>query len=221
MGRPGSDPTSAIAAASTEASTAMRSSDPTVLRALAHPLRVEILELLNRARTDLTASEVAARTGQTVANCSFHLRSLEKAGFIARAEPRGREKPWRAVHRDLNLRPDPADRESVLAAGALSALYVNREAARLTALLTSPEPFPEAEWNDAVMVNMSAFWATADEMKQLGEALVALTDAFAGRDANPSKRPEGARRGRLFAAINPEPEAPSEGEADGAPGQPG
>ncbi len=186
---------------------ALRTSDPAVLRALAHPLRVEILSLLAGSDAALTASEVAARTEQTVANCSFHLRTLERAGFVVRAEPRGREKPWRAAHRHLDLRPDPADRESVVAAGALSALYVQREAARLTAVLTAPEPFDAPEWTDAVTMSMSRFWATAEEMKELGEAVARLTDAFSGRGEDPSRRPPGARQGRLFAVVNPEPTA--------------
>ncbi len=185
----------------------LRSSDPAVLRALAHPVRAEILELLSRGRRELTASEIAELTGQTVANCSFHLRSLEKVGFVVRAEPRGREKPWRAAAHSLDLRPDPADPESVRAAGAVAALYVQREAARVMAALAAPDPEPR--WNDAVTFTMSSFWATAEEMTQLGEAIGHLTDAFAGREADPGSRPAGARRGRLFATVNPEAPEPS------------
>ena len=202
---PATTPTPARAAAPEE--DGLRTSDPAVLRALAHPLRVEMLEILGPGRVELTASEIAARTGQTVANCSFHLRSLEQAGFIERAVPRGRGKPWRAKHRNVDLRPDPADLESVRAAGA-GALYVQREAARVAAFLTSPEQFAEPEWNDAVTVNMAQFWATAEEMTQLGEAVRHLTDAFSGRELDPSQRPPGARRGRMLVTVNPTP-APS------------
>jgi DNA-binding transcriptional ArsR family regulator len=170
-----------------------------------------MLEILGPGRVELTASEIAARTGQTVANCSFHLRSLEQAGFIERAVPRGREKPWRAKHRNVDLRPDPADLESVRAAGAVGALYVQREAARVAAFLTSPEPFAEPEWNDAVTVNMAQFWATAEEMTQLGEAVRHLTDAFSGRELDPSQRPPGARRGRMLVTVNPTPDPPTQG----------
>lgn len=184
----------------------LRASDPAVLRALAHPLRVEILTLLDGTRGDLTASEVAELTDQTVANCSFHLRTLERAGFVVRAEPRGREKPWRAAHRNVDLRPDPTDHESVRAAGAVGALYVQREAARVIDVLTAPDPFGAPQWNEAVTVTVSRFWATAEEMKELGEGIQRLTAAYVGREVDPSRRPPGARRGRLFAAVNPEPE---------------
>lgn len=184
----------------------LRTSDPAVLRALAHPLRVEILELLDDAQGgEVTASEIAERTGKTVANCSFHLRTLERAGFVERGEPRGREKPWRAPHRSRDLRPDPSDADSVRAAGAVGALYVQREAARLMEVLTAAEPFGDPEWNDAVTVNISRFWATSEEMRALGAELGRLTDAFAGRSDDPSLRPSGARPGRLFATVNPDP----------------
>jgi DNA-binding transcriptional ArsR family regulator len=184
----------------------LRSSDPAVLRALAHPLRVEILEILDDAESgEVTASEIAERTGQTVANCSFHLRTLERAGFIERGAQRGREKPWRTPHRSRDLRPDPNDAESVRAAGAVGALYVQREAARLLEVLTAPQPFGHPEWNDAVTVSLSRFWATPEEMRELGAALGRLTDAFAGRSDDPTLRPPGARPGRLFAAANPDP----------------
>ena len=184
---------------------ALRTSDLAVLRALAHPLRVEILDLLDDARGgDVTASEIAERTGQTVANCSFHLRMLERAGLVERSEPRGREKPWRAPHRSRDLRPDPSDADSVRAAGAVGALYVQREAARVMEVLTAG-PFADPEWNEAVTVQISRFWAPAEEMQQLGAAVAALTDPFAGRADDPSLRPPGARQGRLFTTVNPEP----------------
>lgn len=186
--------------------TRLRSSDPTVMRALAHPLRIEILEILGQVE-EATASEVAARTDQNVANCSFHLRLLASAGFIERAEPRGREKPWRAVHRDRNLRPDPHDRASMVQASELAGLYVQREAARvlsfLDAVSTSPQ---EPEWVMATSVNTASFWATAEEMAQLSKDLDRLVTPFADRSRDPTQRPEGARPGRLFATINPEPD---------------
>src|SRR5699024_3692375 len=89
------------------------SSDPAVMRSLAHPLRIELLELLDQAE-EATASELAEQLGQSVANCSFHLRILASGGFIERAEPRGREKPWRVTHKGgRDLRPDIEDQESI------------------------------------------------------------------------------------------------------------
>ncbi|ACQ79472.1 transcriptional regulator, ArsR family [Beutenbergia cavernae DSM 12333] len=187
----------------------LRTSDPSVMRALAHPLRMEILDILDDL-DEATASEVAERTGQTVANCSFHLRSLEKAGFVERGAPRGREKPWRPAHRNRDLRPDPTDLDSVTQAGAVGSVVVQREAARVVDVL-SRGALSDPEWIDAVTITTSRFWASAEEMKALALELQRITDRFAGRGDDPSKRPEGARVGRLFVTLNPEPDDAARG----------
>lgn len=182
----------------------LRSTDPAVMRALAHPLRIEIMEIMGEV-TEATASEVAARLGQSVANCSFHLRILAAGGFIERAEPRGREKPWRAVHESRDIRPDE-DPTSVEEAAHLAGLYVQRESARIMRFLRegmSREGEVDPKWVNAVTVNTSSFWATPQEMAQVAEELRALLDRFEGRK-DPAKRPEGAVKGRLFATINPD-----------------
>src|SRR5690349_7657239 len=71
--------------------------DPLALRAYAHPLRLALVGLLRR-EGPLTATQAAARLGDNVPNCSFHLRQLAKYGLVERAEGAdAREKPWRAT----------------------------------------------------------------------------------------------------------------------------
>lgn len=187
---------------------ALRTTDPAVMRALAHPLRIDILDLVDDLK-EATASEIAARTGQTVANCSFHLRVLASAGLIERAEPRGREKPWRSAHGRRDFRPAPEDPASVDQSTTLASIYVEREAARILDFLADApgalQNGPEAEqWLDSITITTSRFWATAEEMAQLALDIQQLTDRFTGRRDDPSKRPEGARPGHLFAVANPE-----------------
>ena len=71
------------------------------LRALAHPLRLRLLEELvvsDPATDTATASELAERVGESPANCSWHLRQLAKFGYIEEAPGgTGRERRWRAV----------------------------------------------------------------------------------------------------------------------------
>ncbi|WP_052748372.1 ArsR/SmtB family transcription factor [Cellulomonas sp. FA1] len=184
------------------ASAGLRTSDPAVLRALAHPLRVEILDLLDDLR-EATASEIAERTGQTVANCSFHLRSLEKAGYVERAEPRGREKPWRPAHRTRHMRPDPDDAESVRGVATVASLVVQREAARAVEYLGDPRS-TAPERVRATRVATSRFWATTDELEAIAERLTELAAELRGRDEDPSLRPEGAVLARFFGILHPE-----------------
>ncbi|GHC88892.1 hypothetical protein GCM10010349_76430 [Streptomyces flavofungini] len=72
--------------------------EPAAIKALTHPLRVRLLGLL-RMDGPATASELAARTGESSAATSYHLRVLAKYAFVAEAENRdSRERRWRAVH---------------------------------------------------------------------------------------------------------------------------
>ena len=74
----------------------MSITDPTVMRALAHPVRMALIELFGVHAT-LTATQASEALGESPANCAFHLRTLAKYGFIEEAGGgRGRERPWKA-----------------------------------------------------------------------------------------------------------------------------
>lgn len=176
--------------------------DPSRIRALAHPLRLELLDFLGDVE-EATATQCAEHTGETVANCSFHLRTLAKARFIEPAPSRGREKPWRLATRDRTLDVDPADPTSFHAMSELVGLVVTREAERVRTFMATHPQRPD-EWRDTVSVTTSSFWATADEMRELVETVTQLTERFAGRTEDPSLRPPGARHSRLFATVNPD-----------------
>ena len=55
--------------------------DARSMRALAHPLRLRLLEYL-ALRGPLTATQCAELVGESPASCSFHLRQLAKYGFV-------------------------------------------------------------------------------------------------------------------------------------------
>ena len=72
--------------------------DAAALKALTHPLRIRMLGML-RQDGPATASELAAKTGESTASTSYHLRVLAKYAFVAEAEHRDeRERRWQAVH---------------------------------------------------------------------------------------------------------------------------
>ena len=89
-------------------------SDPERIRALAHPLRLALLDYLDDVG-EATATQCAKHTGESVANCSFHLRLLARYGFIEPAEPRGRERPWRPSADRSTFVPDESVPGSVRA----------------------------------------------------------------------------------------------------------
>ncbi|GAA3486830.1 winged helix-turn-helix domain-containing protein [Streptomyces cremeus] len=89
--------------------------DLAALKALTHPLRIRLLGLL-RQHGPGTASELAARTGESSASTSYHLRVLAKYAFVEEAEHRdGRERRWRSAHtvtrwNNEAMHADPAGR---------------------------------------------------------------------------------------------------------------
>lgn len=172
------------------------------IRALAHPVRLELLDYLDTAG-QATATECAAHTGESVANCSFHLRVLAKAGFIEPAERQGREKPWRPVASNRMLDIDPESPSSLHAVRELVGLSVVREAERFRRFMAENDTRPPG-WEDTVTLSTARFWATADEMRELVETVHQLTERFAGRNDDASLRPDGARPGRLVAMVNPD-----------------
>ena len=178
----------------------VRITDPTRIRALSHPLRLQLLDVLAEEGA-ATATRCAELTGESVASCSFHLHTLAKYGFIEAAERVGREKPWRLTARSRDIRPDFHDPASVRAVEVMAGLYVEHEVERIRAwLATGPHESPE--WVHASTITGSAFWATLDELAEVSQALQSLTDRFEGRGADPSLRPPGARPVRLFGVTS-------------------
>lgn len=81
--------------------------DPKFLRALAHPVRMKISDLL-AAKGPMTATQLSELLGESPSNCSFHLRTMAKWGFIEEAEGgKGRERLWK--HKSLGWGVDAED----------------------------------------------------------------------------------------------------------------
>jgi DNA-binding transcriptional ArsR family regulator len=186
---------------------AITTSDPERIRALAHPLRLAILDLLDD-EGQATATRCAEVTGESVASCSFHLRMLAKYGFVEPAERTGREKPWKPVASTRNSRYDPEQPGSLRAAGELARLVVDREATRVKQWIDSAV-HESPEWVLASLLTKSSFWATPEELNELSRELEAITDRFEGRSAHPELRPEGARPARFFGVVNADPFEPA------------
>ena len=171
--------------------------DPKALRALAHPLRWQLLEILGREGT-ATATQCAKETGESVANCSYHLNMLAKYHFVEQAEGgQGREKPWRAVNTSVQVTTEGMDTDGAIAAQAASGAFLDYELNQikerhLTAHLEPPE------WRRAVGVDNTHEFLTAEEVDELRDSVRDLMDKFRERRTNPELRPAGARSVTLF-----------------------
>jgi DNA-binding transcriptional ArsR family regulator len=80
---------------------------PEQLKALGHPLRLRVLEMLGGEDEEtLTNRELAQRLGVDPGHLHFHVRMLLRAGLIERADGgKGREKPYRARARTVRVAP--------------------------------------------------------------------------------------------------------------------
>ncbi|MGY5885590.1 winged helix-turn-helix domain-containing protein [Modestobacter lacusdianchii] len=174
--------------------------DPQAIRALAHPLRLALLEALSGEGT-ATATRCAELVGESVASCSFHLRTLERHGFIERAPGIGREKPWRLTSTTQLIEP-AQDAEGRAVAAAVDEFFLDQELGRLRAW-SARRDAEEPPWRDATRMTGSTAWLTAEEVGELHEALAAVVEQFfVQRIGDPAGRPDGARPVRLFTATS-------------------
>jgi DNA-binding transcriptional ArsR family regulator len=181
-------------------------SDPVHIRALTHPLRLELLDVLDGAG-QATATECAAATGESVASCSYHLRILAKHGYIEPGEQSGRDKPWKPVARSRAQTIDhslPGSRHAVV---ALAGLQLERQFQRLRAWAGSAPDLPADEL-DLSAISSTQFYATPEEIRQFREDLLELSRRFEGRVEDPSRRPDGAKKAHLFSVLNIDPGLP-------------
>jgi DNA-binding transcriptional ArsR family regulator len=138
-------------------------SEPRAIRALAHPVRLDLLDLLI-AIGPATAARCGRILGLPQANCSFHLRQLAKYGFVEDAGPGTdrRERQWRVPHRQLRFRSaGGADR----AQAQLQELIVQRSMQAIVDFsLRDTETEP---WRDAANPWSGVAVMTADEAAEL------------------------------------------------------
>jgi DNA-binding transcriptional ArsR family regulator len=78
------------------------------LKALGHPLRLRVLEMLGgESGEPLTNRELAQRLDVDPGHLHFHVKMLLRAGLIERAGGgKGREKPYRAVASTVRVGPE-------------------------------------------------------------------------------------------------------------------
>jgi hypothetical protein len=172
--------------------------DPKTMRALAHPLRLTLFELVMREGT-LTSTEASALTGESTGSCSFHLRQLAKYGFLEEAEGgKGRERPWRAAGISLDWSNVQDDAATAAAAEALSDLMLDRRLHDLFAYRRG-RVNETREWREAALSMGNLLYLRPDELRALSEQIIALLLPYGERTEDPAARPPGARAVQLFA----------------------
>jgi DNA-binding transcriptional ArsR family regulator len=156
----------------------MQLTDPKVMRALAHPARLAILEHFAAGRTG-TATELATLSDLSPSAMSYHLRALAKVGLAEEAPSRGdgRERVWQSAVRGINLDWSQGDREVQQAATHLTGLFVERETARALEWL-SREAAESPEWQAAAFVRYAYLVVTPDELQALAARMEELIEPY-------------------------------------------
>jgi DNA-binding transcriptional ArsR family regulator len=173
--------------------------DPRELAALAHPVRIGIMELLT-VSGPLTATELADRLDETPANCSWHLRKLAEHHFVEEAGGGiGRKRPWQVVQVGLAWDEEDASPAQVRAGRALEQLFLERQVTRFHQARAQLHDDGDTAWGEASGATQSASWLTLDELDQINAEIRAVLERHADRITDPAKRPPGSRLCELVA----------------------
>jgi predicted ArsR family transcriptional regulator len=166
--------------------------DPRAMRALAHPVRLALIEALS-LDGELTATQAAEIVGESPASCSFHFRQLAKYGFVEEAGGgTGRQRPWRLKTLAITLNIEDASETSAAIAGRdLLAMFQDQAIARLRNWMATQSLFPK-RWRKAYQAKRAIWWVTPEELEQLGEQMQRLVLRYSDRVEDPRSRPEGA-----------------------------
>ncbi|WP_194422329.1 winged helix-turn-helix domain-containing protein [Microbacterium abyssi] len=150
------------------------------ITAVHHPVRRRIVDHLGLYGASQVTS-LARALDQQVGSISHHLRMLERAGIVERADdPTGdrRTSWWQSARKSFSWSVDdfadsPAD--AMLARGAERA-NINTQIGRLSTWHRSSAPSPE--WNRAAFSTDTLTWASAQELAALSTAVSATIESW-------------------------------------------
>lgn len=178
------------------------------MRALAHPVRIALLEALTR-EGPLTATEAAELLGESPANCSFHLRTLARYGFVEEAPGgSGRARPWRRVSLGQSFSDFQTDPATSAAAQLLAGLATERSFERIRDYSRTMASFAP-QWREAAFTDELIVYLTADELAAIGDEVLEIVTRYADRTLDRENRPQGSQPVQLAAFGTPLPPSPS------------
>ncbi len=181
--------------------------DPHAIRALAHPLRVALLEAIRRDG-EITATRAAELLDESPGNMSWHLQTLAKYGFLEATEGRGRIRPWRLTSGSRIFETGMAtDPETTAAGEALERTVIARTYDQMRDWWSRRLAYP-VKWRRAAFVTDTVRYLTAEELASIMEEINAIYDRFAAREAR-EKRPAKALPVHLHAHGHPLAPTPS------------
>lgn len=181
--------------------------DAGALRALAHPLRVQIYDILSQYGPQ-TASTLAEMTGESSGATSYHLRALAKHDLIEEVEGRGtaRERWWqRPVGGVSFANPEAMKTPSGRAATqvVMNEFFTRRHQQLLRYISTGLQSDPD-EWREGAMLSTGTARLTPEQLREVTRKVQTIINETV--DAYRDQTGENVRPVTLRADVFPLPE---------------
>ena len=147
--------------------------DPVAIRALAHPLRLDLMRFVARLGQATTA-DAARELGISHGLASHHLRQLAKYGFLEQVTGKdNRERPWRLVATSYNWSKAAETAEGSVAVDVLEQMTAERTIEAFLDWQQRRKDWPQA-WRKDTGLGESAVYLTQAELAEVAEALDAV-----------------------------------------------
>jgi len=166
--------------------------DARVLRALSHPIRIQILGSL-RNYGPATATTLAHRLGLDTGTTSYHVRQLAANGLVVEDDTQGnaRDRWWKAAHRSTVFNDLEVARENPELAISYLSSVARINTAQIFRYIDDFPRFPKA-WQEASTQYDRTIQLTAKQLLEMGEELEAVAEKYRalseGKPARGSKR---------------------------------
>lgn len=189
-------------------STPRQISDAQTMRALAHPVRMDLLDLLRR-EGEITATRAAEALDESPGNMSWHLQTLAKYGFVEETgDGKGRTRPWRLVASSNRFKADVDDPAAGAAGDALVNQFVARAVEKQRQWMVERSSYSKEWREEGAFLNGFLSYMTPAEVAQISEEIIAIFNRYSDRE-QPGNRPEGALPVQMTAFGHPLPPTPS------------
>jgi DNA-binding transcriptional ArsR family regulator len=177
--------------------------DPKTMRALAHPVRLAILDAM-RNEGELTATRAAELLNQSPGNMSWHLQTLARYGFIVEVEgAKGRSRPWKIAPGTNKFNATEAVPGSLDAIEHLVITVLDRSYEQLQEWWRQHKAFGDA-WFNAAFISEHTSFLTPAELAEINEQMDQLQRRYDER-SDPARRPAGALPVHIVTFAHPMP----------------
>jgi DNA-binding transcriptional ArsR family regulator len=152
--------------------------DPLVVRALAHPIRQDLLAIVGRLGRATTA-DAARELGISHGLASHHLQQLAKYGFVEQITGKdNRERPWRLVATSYNWRGVTSTPDGAAAVDVAEQVFAERALDGFLSWQQRRKSWPR-EWLEHTGIGRTTVYLTLDEVAGLTADIDALLMHYA------------------------------------------